>query len=334
MAIDTLTARHYCPDFPISCFRPDAGRPDDSAEHSRIAAVDKGLSMFRTSLIVIAVAATMSAAVAGAQGALPTSQPNFLNIAREELKPGASSEHVKVESGWPAAYERAKSPDYYLAYQSMTGRPEVLFVQPFESHKSQGESMKRDDADPVLSAELKRLSRADAQFLTSFSTLHLRARKELSYGAFPEIAKQRFVEITTFRVRPGHDAQFEAAARAYGAAAKRSAPGISYRVYEIMAGGLGPTYYVFSSVAGFGEFDKAITDGQALMKGATTAEQDALNKFSTEALISEETQRYRVDPMMSYVPKETRATDPAFWMPKKPAAPQSGATAAKKPAAQ
>ena len=290
--------------------------------------------MLRTSLFVVAAVATLSAAIASAQGALPTSQPNFLNISREELKPGASSEHVKVESGWPAAYERAKSPDYYLAYASMTGRPEVLFVQPFESHKSQGESMKRDDADPVLSAELKRLSRADAQFLTNVSTLHLMARKELSYGTFPDLAKQRFVEITVFRVRPGHEEQFEAAARAYGAAAKRSAPGIAYRVYEMMAGGQGPAYYIFSSVAGFGEFDKAITDGQALMKGATKDQQDALNKFSTEALISAETQRYRVDPMMSYVPKETRAADPAFWMPKKPAAPQATANATKKPAGQ
>ena len=186
----------------------------------------------------------------------------------------------------------------------------------------------------MLSAELKRLSRADAQFLTNISTLHLMARKELSYGAFPHIAKQRFVEITVFRVRPGHEAQFEAAARAYGAAAKRSAPGVAYRVYEMMAGAVGPAYYIFSSVAGFGEFDKAITDGQALMKGATTAEQDALNKFSTEALISAETQRYRVDPMMSYVPKETRSSDPAFWMPKKPAAPKAAAAGTQKPAVQ
>ena len=87
-------------------------------------------------------------------------------------------------------------------------------------------------------------------------------------------------------------------------------------------------------MAGFGEFDKAITDAQALMKGATMAEQDALNKFSTEALISAETQRYRVDPMMSYVPKETRAADPAFWMPKKPAAPKAAAVGTQKPAGQ
>ena len=290
--------------------------------------------LFRRAVITTVLLACAVYASAQTQNGLPTTQPSYLSIFREELKPGRSAEHQKIESGWPAAYERAKSPDYYLAYESMTGRPEVLFVQPFESHKALGDSMKRDDANPVLSAELKRLSRADSEMLTNTSAVHLMARKELSYGTFPDLAKQRFVEITVFRVRPGHEAQFEAAARAYGAAARRSAPGLAYRVYEIMAGGQGPAYYIFSSVAGFGDFDKAITDGQALMKGATQTEQDALNRFSNEALISAETQRYRVDPTMSYVPKETRSTDTSFWMPKKPAAPQAAANATKKPAGQ
>jgi hypothetical protein len=80
----------------------------------------------------------------------------------------------------------------------------------------------------------RRLSRADAEVLNNWSLLHLMARKDLSYGAFPDLAKQRFVEITTFRVCPGREAQFEAAAKAFGAAAKRSAPGMSFRVYEIV----------------------------------------------------------------------------------------------------
>ena len=289
--------------------------------------------MVRISLAVIVSSLTLYTVATTAQGSLPTSQPNFLTIVREEVKIGRGAEHQRVEAGWPAAYEKAKSPDYYLSYVSMTGRPEALYVQPFESHKAMGDMMKREDGDAVLSAELKRLARVDADLLNNVSVMHLMARKDLGFGAFPELAKQRFVEITTFRVRPGREGQFEAAGRAFGAAAKRSAPTMGYRVYEIMAGGQGPAYMIFSSIESFGEFDKAVTDGQAVMKGATQAERDALDKFSTEALISAETQRYRVDPVMSYVPKETRAADPAFWMPKKPATVKPPSTAsAQKPA--
>jgi len=287
--------------------------------------------MLRTSLAIVALGLTALSVNTIAQG-LPTAQPNFVTVVREEVKIGRNAEHQRIEAGWPAAYEKAKSPDYYLAYVSMTGRPEAWYVQAFDSHKALGDSMKREEDDAVLSAELKRLSRADADVLNNVTVMHLMARKELSYGGFPDIAKQRFVEITTFRVRPGHEAQFEAAARAYGAAAKRSAPTTSYRVYEIMAGVQGPAYLIFSSMGAFGEFDKGVQDGQAIMKGASQAERDALDKFGTDALISAETERYRVDPVMSYVPKETRVADPAFWMPKKPAAAKPPSTAsAQKP---
>lgn len=52
------------------------------------------------------------------------------------------------------------------------------------------------------------------------------------------------------------------------------------------------------------------------MKGASLEEGTALQKLMLEGVVNVETQRFRVDPMQSYVPKETRAEDPAFWMPK------------------
>jgi heme-degrading monooxygenase HmoA len=276
--------------------------------------------MARVPRALLAGVFTAYAVSASAQGGLPTSQPNYLTIVREEVKLGRSADHERIEAGWPAAYDKAKSPDYYLAYVSTTGRPEAWFVAPSESHKSMGDSMARENDDAVLSAEVKRLQKVDADVLNNVSVIQARGRKELSMGAFPELAKTRFVEITIFRVRPGHEREFEAAAKAYGSAAKRAAPETSFRVYEVIAGIPGPTYFVFSSTQSFAQFDKATEDGMATMKGASDEERSTLEKFSREGLINVETQRFRIDPAMSYVPKEIRASDPAFWMPKKPVA--------------
>jgi hypothetical protein len=120
-------------------------------------------------------------------------------------------------------------------------------------------------------------------------------------------------------VRPGHERGFEEAARAYGAAAKRSSPSASFRVYQVIAGIPGPTFLVFSSTQSFGDFDRAVQEDMAVMKGATPEELKTLERFGAEGLVNVETQRFRIDPVMSYVPKETRAADPGFWMPKKPA---------------
>lgn len=275
-------------------------------------------SLRRTLTLLLSIFGT---SVAVAQ-TLPTSQPNMITIVREEVKTGRAAEHAKIEAGWPAAYEKAKSPDYYLALVSMTGPPEAWYVTPYESHKAIGDSLKREDADPVLTAELARLSRADAEVLNGVRTLQAMARKDLSYGAYPTLSKARFFEMTWFRVRPGHELQFEAAGKAFGASAKRAGTRIAYRVYEIVAGIPGPTYLIISSVEAYADFDQAMADGEKTMKGATTEEGALLQKFMLEGVVNVETQRFRVDPVQSYVPKETRAEDPAFWMPKKPAPPK------------
>lgn len=249
---------------------------------------------------------------------LPTSQPNLIQIIIEDVKVGHEADHAKTEAGWPAAFEKAKSPYFSLGMVSLTGPSVAWFVVPFDSNQAMGDSMKRSTDDPMLAAELARLSRADADHISNMRSILVASRKDLSRGAFPDSGRQRFWEVTIFRVRPGHEDDFVAAAKAYGSAAGRSAPNTAYRVYEVVAGLPSPTYMVFSSVVNYGDFDKTTAEGEATMKGANAEEQKALQKFGAEAVINSETQRFRLDPDMSYVSKEVRAQDPAFWMPKKP----------------
>ena len=121
------------------------------------------------SLTLLALVAG-SAATALAQG-MPTTQPKFLNIFREQLKPGTAGEHAKWEAGWPAAYEKAKSPYNYIALQSITGPPEVWYVSPLANQAAYGEMMDAEQKDPVLAAELERLMKGDGQFLSEQSAL-------------------------------------------------------------------------------------------------------------------------------------------------------------------
>lgn len=270
----------------------------------------------KTRALTLSVMIAACAGSAAAQG-LPTTQPKMLLVYREEVKLGHGADHTRVEAGWPAAYEKAKSPYYYLALASMTGTSEVWFVSPFDSNAALGDSNKRESDDPVLAAELARLQKADAEHITSVRTLLARARTDLSYGTYPDTATQRFWQITIFRVRPGHEAQFEAAAKVYGAAAKRASSATAFRVYQIMAGMPEPTFLVFGSVKSLADFDGAMKAGEATMKAFTPEEGAGMQKFLAEGLINSETHRFRLDPAMSYVPKETRDTDPAFWIPKK-----------------
>ncbi len=54
----------------------------------------------------------------------------------------------------------------------------------------------------------------DADVLNNLTVIQAMARKDLSMGTFPDVARTRFVEVTWFRVRPGHELGFDAAAKA------------------------------------------------------------------------------------------------------------------------
>jgi len=272
--------------------------------------------MHRITLCLVSLAAVAGVGLHVVAADLPTTQPKLLSIWREEVKPGRSAEHARNEAGFPAAYGKARSPDYYLAVTSLTGPNEAWYLTPGASHAAIGESMKREDSDPVLSAELARLSTADAEYISGLRIIQTRARTDLTVGSFPDLNKARFFSITTIRVRPGHEAEFEAAAKAHGAARMRTAPKLGYRVYQVIAGMPTPTFFIIASVESYADFDETTAAQEATVKAMTTEETAARKKFFTESVISYEANRFKVDPTQSYVSDATRATDPAFWSPK------------------
>jgi hypothetical protein len=264
------------------------------------------------SLCVLSAFATGSINVAFTQD-LPRTQPKILTIWREEVKVGQAEAHSKYEAGFVAAFEKAKSPDHYLTMTSMTGSPEAWYVIPQESYTAIAETMKREDKDPVLSAKLAKLVSGDAKYIHNARLLQAHARTDLSAGEFPDLARARFFAISVLRVRPGHEAQFEEAAKAFGAARMKVAPRHGFRIYQVVAGMPTPTFLIFSSVEKYGDFDETTAAFQATLKALTPQETEARQKFLSEGLISSEMNRFRLDPRQSYVSKETRATDPEFW---------------------
>lgn len=264
----------------------------------------------RITLLMFLIAVPVTAAAQG----MPTSQPGVLSIAIEEIKVGMDADHEAVEVGWPAAFAKAKSPYYYLALESMTGTgSEVWFVAPYASWTAEDASMKLAETDAALGAELKRLRKADGPFLNGYRSIQAIARPDLGAGQFPDLAMVRFYEISTFRIRPGHEQAFEAAAKVYANITKTAAPSMSYRVYQVTSGMPGGTYLIFGSTGSYAEFDKQMADGQKMWEKVSAADMATLQKTMKEDVLSTMTNRYRVSPTMSYVSPEAKAKATAFW---------------------
>lgn len=248
--------------------------------------------------------------------ALPATQPKFINIYREQVKLGHDAAHAKTEAAWVAAFEKAKSPATYLALASTTGLPEVWFVEPFETYSALGKAREGNTANAALTAELELIAPADAAHVDAARAIEAVGRPDLSHGTYPNLNLQRHWEITVLRVRPGFEPMFADVAKMYKAVVTRAMSKASWRMYEVTAGMVGPTYFIFSSVVDYAGFDASMADGMAL-QGKMTAEEGALwVRFGKEALISAESNRFSLNAGMSYVTAETKATDPKFWAKK------------------
>lgn len=265
--------------------------------------------------LLIALALTCVPFAPAQNNGLPTAQPKRLTIINEQVKAGHEAGHARHEAGWPAAFEKAKSPDYYIALTSLTGPTHALYLIPSESHAAEAARMKRNAKDAVLSAELERLTLGDADYITSVTLIQTTARPDLGLGKFPNAAKMRFFEIGFFSVRQGQEEKVDIMFKAYAVVRKRVSPDASYRVYNVNAGMPDPTYIVISSVEDYGEFDRLMAEHMKVFMSATPEETAIFGKWG-ESVASAETNRYRVDPVQSYVSKEVRASDPDFWMAK------------------
>jgi hypothetical protein len=263
--------------------------------------------------LLLATALSLTAHPAAIAQGLPTTQPNLIVISRERVTLGHEGPHVRTESGRQATFERATSPDFYLALESMTGVPEVWFITPWDSYETWGRAMARDERNPELATALDRVREADRAHLDDADVIEAVAVPELGFGTFPDLNKMRFWEITTVLVRPGHEESFAASVLAQRSAAARASPGASWMVFRVSAGLRDGTYLILTSVESFGLFDQILAGSHAIAAAMTGQERQADARFRTEGLRSAVARRFRLSPDMSYVPAGTRAADPYFW---------------------
>jgi hypothetical protein len=274
---------------------------------------------------------------AAAQPAAPPVPPKVLQIFREEVKPGKTTAHQKVEVGWPKAFAQAKWPTYYMAATSVTGPSEAWFITGYPSYAAYEADQQNLEKATALFAETQRLSALDGELLTQGRSMLAAYRDDLSYNTGVNLAKMRYFTITTVRVRPGHDAEFVEARKTVKAAHEKAGLADPAVIYQVTAGAPAATYLVIVPRASLEELDRSeAIHGDAYRQAlGGEAGQKRLAELQSSALISSESNHFAFSPAMSYSSPQLVAGDPAFWTPKpaaatKPAAPAGDQATEKK----
>ena len=275
--------------------------------------------MHKTIAVVSSVALCLAGSVSSqAQEPAKGGLAKYIQIYREEVKPGKGAAHEKIETGWPAALGKAGSKGHYLA---LTTSGLAWFVTPWETMAAAEQDEKAVNASPGATAELDRLSAADGEVLAKASSIWAQHVPELDYHADWDTAKMRYVAVTTVRIKPGYGQEYSSIRKMINDAHEKAKVDEKWAVYQVTVGAPAGTYLIFAPVASMAEMDRLDdVHGKTYQDALGEDGRARMREFQREGMWGSETAFFSISPKMSYLPKALTDRDPEFWSPK-PAAP-------------
>jgi len=260
--------------------------------------------------------------------------PKVLTIIREFVKPGkAGMPHEKTESAFVQAFARANWPTHYLAVTSLSGKPRALFLVGYDSFAAWEKDNQAVEKNTALSQALDRASVADGELLSGIDggTFVYREDQSLRAGAV-HIAHMRYFEITAFRVKPGHEKDWDEIVKLVTPAYEKI-PDARWATFEAVYGAPSGTFVVFTPMKSLAEVDTELAQNKQFEAAMGEAGMKRLSELSAAAIESIESNLFQFAPKMSYVSDEWIKMDPDFWKPKA-AMPAGEKKTEKKPAAK
>ena len=284
--------------------------------------------MKKTVLLMFAISLLVSTAF-DVRAQAPAGPPKVLSMFREDIKAGRGAAHEKVETGYVRAMQKAKWPVYYLAMTPVFGGTDAWFMSAYDSFASLQKDRENGQKNAQLTADNERMDALDAEFRTGQRAIVCVLNEELTYGGNFDVSQMRYFAVTTVRVRPGHDQEYQEARKLIAEAVKKANPNAHSVLYTVTAGMPGGTYLIFTPRKSLAEMDPNPAVGRAVQEALGEENAAKRRKLLADSVISTDTSIYAFSPKMSYVSKEWVKTGGDYWAPKPPPPPKP---VAKKPA--
>ena len=262
-----------------------------------------------------------------AQAAPPP--PNIILLVREEIKPGEMPAHQQEAAAFIRTLAKAnarisdeKLRDGRIGMSPVAGNEnEVAYLWAYDSFadmEAKAKESERLATDPALmKADFDRLP--DNRLHVSQRDTLAAFRPELSYGLGRiDIAEARYMVMTTFRIKPGHEDEYWGMVRKHVFPARDKA-GIkaSYAIYQSIGGVPNATFFQFRPLRSLAELDERAP--VATRNAMSSDTKDEVDKVTDRSMLMSETTVYRINPRLSLVAPAMAARDKSptpFWNPR------------------
>ncbi|MGA7852356.1 MAG: hypothetical protein WCA15_03455 [Candidatus Acidiferrales bacterium] len=266
-------------------------------------------------ILLVALLVLGTASLAAAQEKpMSMAPPKVLNVIREVIKPGKSgSAHEKTERAFVEAMTAAHSPNHYIALDSLTGVSRALFLSGYDSFAEWEKEQMGDLKNASLAASLDRAAEADGALLSSYEAGMYVLREDQSYNTGGGLAHVRYFEITVYRIKPGHDADWDAIVNLVKPALVKANPDDSWAMYARAYGAGGFAYAVMRVMKSAAEIDRAYATNPKFIAALGDEGMKKLSELSAAAIEGSETNLFIINPRESYADPELINADPDFW---------------------
>ena len=279
------------------------------------------MNKFSTFLLGLSLAvAGSSVAVAQDQSTTSVSAPKYLQIIVEYPKPGKGGlAHDKTESAFVQAVTKANFPIYYVAFNSLSGKPRAIYLSHFDSFEALEKANKIFEGPAA--AEFERLNVADGELLEDSKQLIFSTVPELSYHPHPPSPQIRYLEARIIHVRPGHGKEFAELVKMWIAAEDKVGTNDHWGAYRVEYGDQVGSYVFLTADNSLADIDQS--DALEPKFDAVLSESDKvrIRELREVAIDTDRFELYSVNPAQSYVPDAFINAAPDFWKPKAVEAP-------------
>ena len=237
-----------------------------------------------------------------------TSAPRLLLLVRQEVQYGKQGVRQKLEVNMARASNRLNVPNDWIDLESITGSPQVLFFDPFDSYDHLEQSFNEWNKIYAAHSDLAKMQEEINGLLTSERTYVAQRRDDLSYRLENiDLSEARFMRVVELHYSPGHESDFVQTFRILNNAYEKANTDTPWVVYQMTMGTANPGFLIFIPMGSLKQNDAVLpwTEGFLELEGEDDAQQ--LQQIARDTFASAESNLYAISPEMSHVSRKSAA---------------------------
>jgi hypothetical protein len=234
--------------------------------------------------------------------------PQVLLLHRVDLPAGKVADFVSIESQIANAYRDAAIPVYWVALQSVSGPPHIVYFDGYDTFaqiEAAGAAISKAEQSH---SDLARMQSDLTQLMQSSQAVFSLRREDLGYRQDRfDIVKFRYVRVTVVQLRSGFEQDFADAIHALRKPFEVIGSESPWAIFQVHSGMPAPTFIAVQLLTSLKEFDDAIEARKYERENPFDFGRSKPSLMPKDSIVSMESNLYSVNLRISNLPPANSA---------------------------